>query len=187
MLVDESKSLKEIRKGSDKSPGNDSLDVRVPALTSVVRVLNSAVEASASSVQGGRAPLEVSIAIAGFGDGYNLRLPFTALNDRTVEQVADALKNQADRDTDLRTRYDVALQQSLREFDDHSAVGDDCRLLIWFSDGQHDSNNEPGYSTGEKDEIEKVLCGSNGIVDGLRAGKVTIVAAGSIRTRRSSP
>lgn len=178
MLVDESKSLKEIRKGSDKSPGNDSLDVRVPALTSVVRVLNSAVEASASSVQGGRAPLEVSIAIAGFGDGYNLRLPFTALNDRTVEQVADALKNQADRDTDLRTRYDVALQQSLREFDDHSAVGDDCRLLIWFSDGQHDSNNEPGYSTGEKDEIEKVLCGSNGIVDGLRAGKVTIVAAG---------
>lgn len=178
MLVDESKSLKELGKGATKSPGNDPMDVRVPALTSVVRVLNSAVGANSAAAQSDRRPLEVAIAIAGFGDGYALRLPFTVLNDRSVSQVTRALADQADRDVDLKTRYDVALSESLKQFEDYSDKGADCRLLIWFSDGQHDSNNEPGYSTGEKGEIESSLCGANGIVDQLRASGVTLVAAG---------
>lgn len=178
MLVDESKSLKELGKGTNKTPGNDPMDMRVPALASVVRVLNSAVESSSASAQQGRKPLEVAIAIAGFGKGYERRLPFTALNDNSVGRVIGVLENQADRDTDLTTRYDVALSESLKEFERDSGTDAACRLLIWFSDGQHDSNNEPGYSSTEKGEIEKSLCGANGTVDGLRAARVTIVAAG---------
>lgn len=178
MLVDESQSLKELGKGTNKTPGNDPMDMRVPALASVVRVLNSAVESSSASAQLGRKPLEVAIAIAGFGKGYESRLPFTALNDNSVGRVIGVLENQADRDTDFTTRYDVALSASLKEFEEDSGTDAACRLLIWFSDGQHDSNNEPGYSSTEKGEIEKSLCGANGIVDGLRAAGVTIVAAG---------
>lgn len=178
MLVDESKSLKELGKGTNKAPGNDPMDMRVPALTSVVRVLNSAVESSSASAQRGRAPLEVAIAIAGFGNSYETRLPFTTLNDNSVGRVIGVLESQADRDTDLTTRYDVALAESLKEFKEDTGDGTSCRLLIWFSDGQHDSNNEPGYSPTEKGEIEKSLCGANGTVDGLRASGVTIVAAG---------
>lgn len=178
MLVDESQSLKELGRGATKSPGNDPMDMRVPALTSVVRVLNSVVEASSASAQSGRQPLDVAIAVAGFGDGYALRLPFTLLNGRSVSQVTGALAGQADRDVDLKTRYDVALSESLKQFEEYSEKGADCRLLIWFSDGQHDSNNEPGYSSGEKAEIESSLCGANGIVDQLRASGVTVVAAG---------
>lgn len=178
MLVDESKSLKELGKGANKVPGNDPMDMRVPALASVVRVLNSAVESSSASAQRGQVPLKVAIAIAGFGKSYERRLPFTALNDNSVGRVIRVLESQADRDTDLSTRYDVALTESLKEFERDAGDGASCRLLIWFSDGQHDSNNEPGYSSTEKGEIEKSLCGANGTVDGLRASGVTIVAAG---------
>ena len=178
MLVDESQSLKELGKGTNKSPGNDPTDMRVPALTSVVRVLNSAVESSAASLQKGREPLEVAIAISGFGETYTNRLEFTLLSDRSIDQVVGVLEGQGDRDTDLRTRYDDALAESLKEFESDADQDSACRLLIWFSDGQHDSNNEPGYSNSEKEEVENSLCGTNGTVDGLRAAGVTIVAAG---------
>ena len=177
VLVDESQSLKELGKGINKAPGNDPMDMRVPALTSVVRVLNSAAESSSASAQQGRKPLEVAIAIAGFGKSYERRLPFSALNDNSVGRVIKVLESQADRDTDFLTRYDVALSESLKQFEE-TGDGTSCRLLIWFSDGQHDSNNEPGYSPTEKGEIEESLCGANGIVDRLRAAGVTIVAAG---------
>ena len=178
MLIDESKSLRELKDGTSTKLGNDPADSRVPALESVVRVLASAVESSRLVVSSGSKPLDVAIAIAGFGDGYNERLGFRNLDSRNVEAVVSALEEQRERDSDLHTRYHTALEGSLESFNSYSNSPEVCRLLVWFSDGEHDDDNSPGFISRERDQIQSLICGSGGIVDKLRLDGVNIVAAG---------
>ena len=178
MLIDESKSLRELKVGTSTKLGNDPTDSRVPALESVVRVLASAVESSQLIASANNKPLEVAIAIAGFGTGYNERMGFTNLDSKNVETVVSALEDQKERDSDLHTRYHTALDGSLTSFESYSNSPGVCRLLVWFSDGEHDDDNAPGFVAKERDQIEKLLCGSGGVVDKLRLEGVTIVAAG---------
>lgn len=178
MLIDESKSLRELKDGASTKLGNDPADSRVPALESVVRVLASAVESSRLVVSAGSKPLDVAIAIAGFGDGYNERLGFRNLDSKNVESVVSALEEQRERDSDLHTRYHTALEGSLESFNNYSKSPDVCRLLVWFSDGEHDDDNSPGFISRERDQIQSLICGSGGIVDKLRLDGVNVVAAG---------
>ena len=178
MLIDESKSLRELKDGNSKKLGNDPEDSRVPALESVVRVLASAVESSQLIVSENNKALEVAIAIAGFGDGFNERMPFKDLNLRNVEDVVAALELQKEKDSDLHTRYHTALSGSLQSFENYSKRTEVCRLLVWFSDGEHDDDNGPGFIARERDQVQKEICGSGGIVDKLRLADVNIVAAG---------
>jgi len=178
MLIDESKSLRELKDGASTKLGNDPADSRVPALESVVRVLASAVESSRLVVSAGSKTLDVAIAIAGFGDGYNERLGFRNLDSRNVEAVVSALEEQRERDSDLHTRYHTALEGSLESFKSYSNSPEVCRLLVWFSDGEHDDDNSPGFVSRERDQIQSLICGSGGIVDKLRLDGVNIVAAG---------
>ncbi len=178
MLIDESKSLRELKDGSSTKLGNDPADSRVPALESVVRVLASAVESSRLVVSAGSKPLDVAIAIAGFGDGYNERLGFRNLDSRNVEAVVSALEEQRERDSDLHTRSHTALEGSLESFNSYSDSPEVCRLLVWFSDGEHDDDNSPGFISRERDQIQSLICGGGGIADRLRLNGVNIVAAG---------
>ena len=178
MLIDESKSLRELKDGSSTKLGNDPADSRVPALESVVRVLASAVESSRLVVSAGSKPLDVAIAIAGFGDGYNERVGFRSLNAQNVETVVSALEEQRERDSDLHTRYHTALEGSLESFNSYSDSPEVCRLLVWFSDGEHDDDNSPGFISRERDQIQSLICGSGGIADRLRLDGVNVVAAG---------
>jgi len=178
MLIDESKSLRELRDGQSTKPGNDPTDSRVDALSAVVRVLASAVESSELIADAKNRSLEVAVGIAGFGDGYNERLAFRKVTAQTVEGITSALESQREKDSDLHTRYHTALDGALKSFNAYSTSPEVCRLLVWFSDGEHDDDNSPGYIPRERDQIEKLLCGSEGIVDQLRGGEVIIVAAG---------
>jgi hypothetical protein len=178
MLIDESKSLREFKDGGSVKPGNDPLDSRVPALESVVRVLASAVESSALRAGDARKPLDVAIGISGFGDGYSERVPFQRLNGQSIEQIVSGLELQRERDSDLHTRYHTALQGALASFENYSTSPTVCRLLVWFSDGEHDDDNSPGFISRERDQIQNLMCGDGGIVDTLRLAKVNIVAAG---------
>lgn len=178
MLIDESKSLREFKDGVSTRVGNDPLDSRVPALESVVRVLSSAVESSELLVGAGSRKLEVAIGIAGFGDGYNERVPFTPLTSRSVESVVAGLELQRERDSDLHTRYHTALQGALATFDEFSQAPEVCRLLVWFSDGEHDDDNSPGFVAREREQIQNLMCGEGGLVDSIRKSKINIVAAG---------
>jgi hypothetical protein len=157
MLIDESKSLRELKGVTSPKPGNDPADSRVPALESVVRVLASAVESSRQVAKANSKSLDVAIAIAGFGDGYNERLGFRSLDSKSVEAVVDALQDQRERDSDLHTRYHTALDGSLGSFDEYSKSPAVCRLLVWFSDGEHDDDNTLGFSARERDQIQKLL------------------------------
>ena len=178
MLIDESKSLRELKDGANTKLGNDPTDSRVPALSAVVRVLASAVESSELIANANNRQLEVAVGISGFGDGYNERLSFRRLTDQSVDGVTEALEAQREKDSDLHTRYHTALEGALRSFDTYSTASDVCRLLVWFSDGEHDDDNSPGFISRERDQIQKLMCGDGGIVDQLRVGKVNIVATG---------
>ena len=180
MLVDESKSLRELKekKTGKKLPGNDQKDDRVAALKSVVSVLNSSLSATKnSSNRGDDAGLTVNVAVAGFGDKYQVRLPFTTLTEDSLSEINSALDAQAKNDNDLHTRYHVALEGARKSFEGHADEGS-CRLLMWFSDGQHDDDNASGFNGAESDQIEKQVCGVGGLVDQLRVDGVYIVAAG---------
>ncbi|NBO54004.1 MAG: VWA domain-containing protein [Actinobacteria bacterium] len=180
MLIDESKSLKEVKDGGGKKPGNDPTDSRVPALSAVVRILATAVESSKALDGRGDRSLEVQVGISGFGSGYTERLQFKELNEQSVNTIADALEAQRENDTDLHTRYHTALSGALKTFDanDYTQSPEVCRLLVWFSDGEHDDDNAPGFTSREREEIESEICGVGGIVDQLRSSNVNIVAAG---------
>jgi len=178
MLIDESKSLRELKDGQSTKLGNDPTDSRVDALSAVVRVLASAVESSELAANANNRSLEVAVGIAGFGDGYNERLAFRKVTTQTVDGIADALELQREKDSDLHTRYHTALDGALKSFNAYSTSPEVCRLLVWFSDGEHDDDNSPGYIARERDQVQKLLCGEAGIVDQLRSGKVNIVAAG---------
>ena len=178
MLVDESKSLRELKVAGKKSPGNDVNDDRVAALKSVVSVLLSSLAATENSTSGKReAGLNVRISVAGFGDEYRPRLSFTELNDSTLDKIDDVLDDQKKHDNDLHTRYQEALVGAQKTFEEEGQKGS-CRLLMWFSDGQHDDDNVAGFSKNEVRQIQKEVCGVGGVVDQLRTDGVYIVAAG---------
>lgn len=178
MLIDESKSLREFKDGSSTKAGNDPFDSRVPALESVIQVLLSAVETSQLNQQAESRKIEVSIGISGFGDAYNERVPFQSLNSKTVDSVVSELNRQGDKDSDMHTRYHKALGGALQSFEEYSPSPEVCRLLVWFSDGEHDDDNLPGFVSRERDQIQEQMCGKGGIVDQLRQARVNIVAAG---------
>ena len=178
MLIDESKSLREFKDGASTKAGNDPFDSRVPALQSVVQVLLSAVETSELNEKADSRKIEVFIGISGFGDGYNERVPFQSLTSRSVGSVVSELNRQRDKDFDMHTRYHTALEGALQSFEEYSTSPEVCRLLVWFSDGEHDDDNLPGFVSRERDQIQEQMCGEGGIVDSLRRAKVNIVAAG---------
>ena len=175
MLVDESKSLRVLTKNGIEKPGNDPNDDRVAALKSVITVLKSSLSATQNSTE--ESGLRVNVSLAGFGDKYVQRLGFTELQDSTVSKINESLDDQKSNDSDLHTRYQVALEGAKKAFRSHGDQGT-CRLLMWFSDGQHDDDDKSGFSIVEKKQIEKTVCGAGGLVDQLRTDGVYIVAAG---------
>jgi hypothetical protein len=178
MLVDESKSLRELKVNRKARPGNDVNDDRVAALKSVVSVLQSSLAATENSTSGGgNAELSVRISVAGFGDKYRSRLPFTDLNESNLDTINSVLDDQRNHDNDLHTRYHKALEGAQRAFKNDGKKGS-CRLLMWFSDGQHDNDNIVGFSKSEMNQIQNDVCGVGGVVDQLRTDGVYIVAAG---------
>lgn len=172
MLVDESKSLREL----DGKPGNDPGDARVEALMSVVEVLHSSVAATAGFNASDVQTLQIRISLSGFGAGYSTHLDFTELNDASLPAIRTALKGQSERDDQKYTRYHKGLEGAKQSFE--KAGGDACRMLMWFSDGQHDDDNARGFNSKERQQIESEVCGADGLVNQLRSSGVFILAAG---------
>jgi hypothetical protein len=161
-LIDESLSLR----------NNDPNDVRVPALKAALIALNSLTRGESSLA------MDVKVSIAGFGRGFHLHSDWTALNDQSLGSLLTEIDQQIVRYRDNLTQYDVALQDSIKQFEKTDEDGESCRLLIWFSDGQHESDTTPGYSSKEIQEITEGICGDGGIADALRTAGVHLEARG---------
>jgi hypothetical protein len=169
ILVDESASLGK----------TDPVDKRVKALASVVDVLINVVQVT----QDNSTPLTVNVMIAGFGSTYEVRSPFVELNESTSGRLREVLSEQEGRDSARHTRYQVALKKAAEGFvsftdSDPTAVAQKtCRMLLWFSDGKHDDDDNQKDDK-EPGQIDKLICSRDGLADDLRRNGVFIVAVG---------
>jgi hypothetical protein len=181
MVVDESISLVRTKgPGGKKLPGTDVEDERVIALKAVTEVLLDTVTDSDPKRQS-----KVSVALAGFGNDYKKHQAWIDLNPNTVQSFREVIEKQADRESSQFTRYHLALKGALTTFAERNTdSGPTCRMLIWFSDGQHDDNDAGNIMTSrEESQVKSTICGpntkkENGLADQLRLQGVYTVAAG---------
>lgn len=168
-LVDESSSLTK----------TDPKDERVPALKAGARALNSLTRGT------GEDAIKIDVALAGFGGSYIDRRTWGPLNDATLDGFLAEVDKQSEqeRKNSIYTRYHVALSGAINSFVSHENDGSNCRLLIWFSDGKHDDDNDSkryggNFSPKEKSQISQVICGSNGYANEMRSQRIFVEAIG---------
>lgn len=163
-LIDESSSLRK----------NDEMNQRVPALKAAMRALNSLTRGEVESA------VDVQASIAGFGNKFNERKAWSQLDDDSLGDFLSEIDLQAgeDRTSDLTTRYHEALKGAISEFESRQSDGSRCRLLVWFSDGQHDDSNTSELTEAEQRQISKTICGTEGLADGLRQSGIFTQAIG---------
>lgn len=183
MVVDESLSLVRTKgPGGKRLPGTDIGDERVTALKAVTQVLLDKVNDIDPNRQ-----TEVSVALAGFGNSYELHQDWMELKTGTAQSFLEVIGAQSKRESSQFTRYHKALGGALATFEKiDKGDSSSCRMLIWFSDGQHDDNDAGNeMSSAEEDQIGKQICGPDGFADKLRLQGVYTIAAGLNENRNA--
>jgi hypothetical protein len=170
-VVDQSISL---QRDIDRNPGTDPNDNRVAALKAVLNVLNTKADKEDNQLR-----VDVSVAHAGFGQGFVLHQDWTKLDASGFSSLMTRFDAQAELDNENFTRYHLALDGAVKTFEKRSGRENTCRMVIWFSDGKHDDNNKgAGFSSGEQKQIRETICGPGGLADRLRSNGIFTVAAG---------
>ena len=183
MVVDESVSLIRAKGQNGRIlPGTDMNDDRVTALKAVTQVLLDKV----NDIDPKRRT-KVSVALSGFGNRYVPHQKWMDLTSTSSTDFLEEIDKQSKRETSQYTRYHLALEGALKTFSEkESENGVTCRLLIWFSDGQHDDNDSGKVmSSAEESQVKKAICGENGFADRLRLQGVYTVAAGLNENERA--
>jgi hypothetical protein len=170
-IVDQSISL---QRDINRNPGTDPNDDRVAALKAVLNVLNTKADKEDNQLR-----VDVSVAHAGFGQGFVLHQDWTKLDSSGFSSLITQIDAQADRDNENFTRYHLALDGVVKTFEKRSGRDNTCRMAVWFSDGKHDDNNKgDGFSSGEQKQIRETICGPGGLADRLRSNGIFTIAAG---------
>lgn len=143
-----------------------------------------------------KAPL--NIAVAGFADDFDVALDWTALNSSGERKITKAVDSFRAKDKGWETDYWRALQGA-RSYLSDGAGPQDCKALVWLTDGMYDldvrdSKQErddfgttkpyaPGLeltSAKSADKAERLgstdLCRVGGVADALRTDGITTVA-----------
>ena len=169
-LIDMSSSLYQLNKES----GTDPKDERVRASQAAV----DAMYELGQSLE--KQEVQIDVRFDGFGENY---LPgrWTRLGSeverRRARDDVDAFRF---RDTDRFTNYSQALQEASAALETY----DNCSLLLWFTDGRYDTDNDnapgaPFFSEAEISEIRgDSLCGAQGPVERLRKSERPLIVVG---------
>ncbi len=166
-LVDESKSLV----GNSKRQGNDPFGLRVLPMEGFVKSLVSYNEDQVDKI-------EMTAAIFGFGESFVERQSWMTLDANSLDGFNHKIEDQGNLNGDLFTRYHVALKGAVNAFDSDPNGTDTCRILYWFSDGEHDDDDDSGLSETEVNQIKNQVCNANGLADQLRSKGVYLFALG---------
>lgn len=184
-LVDESKSLQK----------SDPQNRRVDAIEGSIRAFYSMVKSSKNL----KKPFAVDIKIAGFSNGYASRSNWVRLEqgadnfakaDENLESLLQNVANIGGRNTVPFTNTSAGLQNSINEI--VSARNSDqtsCRMLLFFSDGEMDLDNNPN-SLNEQEQrgLKTTICGKDQIADQLRQNEIFTATIGlSVMVGDSKP
>ncbi|MBT4187263.1 MAG: VWA domain-containing protein [Gemmatimonadales bacterium] len=173
-LLDESGSL------ATHDPANKRVDGTIEALKALERLATRFSEI----------PLTIDVAIHGFHGNYETRTAWLTLGTgdalKTLSANAERFRR---RNVGLKTDYREAINGAAEAFKkrdrDTGDVG--CKALVWFTDGEYDSENNSSLTLGEIDEITDELCVTDGLVDQLREMSITIIAIGLSNKETKSP
>jgi len=170
-LVDESKSLVPNQNRRENKEGNDPYGVRVLPIKAIASVFSSLAGSELSQIQ-------VSASMYGFGEGFSARQPWIDLNPNTLDQFSRVISEQGKLNGDSYTRYHVALKGALQAFQSDPNGAESCRMLYWFSDGEHDNDDDSGLSDTEIGQIKGQVCSAGGLADQLRSNGIQLWAQG---------
>lgn len=155
IVVDESGSLAQ----------TDPTSQRVNGISSAIDVL-----ADLRAGAGGKLAVEANLGL--FAEGYTPLvswLPLDQANAANLKAVSAAELPQRNRGR--YTDYRAALSGARASLDARGAqlAGTSCKVILWFTDGALDVPGDATAALGE-------LCGPGGIVDGVRADHVAVIA-----------
>ena len=155
LVVDESLSLRE----------TDPDDLRVQGITTAIDSL----QALSESLDGTR----LHVSLSTFARTFDTVVGWRQLNAAGAGALRDAAESQLpDRDAGDATDYRQALQGARRELNQRQrSLGDPgaCKVVLWFTDGALDVDEQTGAATSE-------LCQQGGILDTMRRDGIAVVA-----------
>jgi len=175
-LVDESKSLQK----------SDPQNRRVDAIEGSIRAFYSMVKSS----QNLKKSFSVDIKIAGFSGGYYDRSQWVRLekdlddfatSDKKLDDLIQKVSGQRKLNTVPYTNTGAGLRKSLNDLVDKKNDGEEsnCRMLIFFSDGELDLDNNPkSLNMDEQKTLSNTICGKDQIADKLRENEIFTATVG---------
>ncbi|WP_193509113.1 VWA domain-containing protein [Cryobacterium sp. BB736] len=155
IVVDTSGSLRQ----------TDPQDSRVGA---ILQALESLAQLNSSS----SSALDVEASLATFSDVYRTHVDWGSVADAHLASLRDFANGPLrGMDNDDFTDYRAALRGAQQSLNDRAAAldGTSCKVLLWFTDGKLDV----GAAT---ETARSELCTPQGIVDGVRGDKISVVA-----------
>jgi hypothetical protein len=170
-LVDESKSLVPNPSRRDNKEGNDPFGLRVLPIKAIANVFASLADNELTQI-------EVNASMYGFGEGFVTRQPWINLNKDSLDQFSRVIEEQGKLNGDSYTRYHVALKGALEAFDSDPNGIESCRMIYWFSDGEHDNDDDTGLSDTEIAQIKSQVCSPGGLADQIRSNGIQLWAQG---------
>lgn len=170
-LVDESKSLAPNQDRRENKDGNDPFGVRVLPIKGIANVFASLADNEFGQI-------EVNASLYGFGASFVVRQPWTILNSASLDQFSRVIEAQGNLNGDSYTRYHVALKGALDAFQSDPNRAESCQMIYWFSDGEHDDDDDSGLSDTEIGQIRNQVCSAGGLADQLRSQGIQMWAQG---------
>ncbi len=166
IVIDESRSLRNV----------DPTDSRAEILGQFLRRIASFSDGTLDDRE-----REVFVNIGYFGSTYNEWLPWTGLDASNSERIVqDAIAETARRKDALHTRHRYAIDDTRKAIEAITArlpARDLCTMVVWFSDGELDPENNPRGAPDRPAVIEATdeLCRPDGLLDQLRATGTPLV------------
>ena len=173
VLLDMSQSLQRL----DGDLGTDPRDERVRASQEAV----DEVFGLGQSLSAAGRPVQIDIRFDGFGESYRPGRWTLLESDADLRAAKDEAETYRALDNEFFTNYSLALSEAQAALDEYDG---ECSLLLWFTDGRYDTDNDnsasaPIYGESEIAEIQgDALCGPSGPVEGLRKAERPLVVVG---------
>lgn len=170
LLLDNSKSLNTTKKKNNKSQATDPGNMRFEAIGDLLKSFGDlAQDTKAENGVEAQKGLDINFGMVSFGSNAVEQIPLQKLGDpqSTLDEIKKKLPVNRQED---RTDYVTALQKALEIFD--SRPVDNCKFLVWFTDGQFESDQINTNDPKRNEEIAKQteylkskVCGSKGLAN----------------------
>ena len=166
--LDESSSLKK------SDPENRRVDAMKTAMAALAANLRGLDKDSTSN--------NIDIATSGFAKKFDTHgHVWSALTSQTISSLLDEADAYAGRNETPYTDYEAALEGAEKMFVEYDRAHPDtqnCKVLVWFSDGNLDVDNSSGNQKPEQRKRDEICKKESGVVDRLRGQDVFIVGLG---------